>query len=617
MFTAAVFVVFILLIGYCSRRSLAETIPVGYSIIILLMFIFSFFNKMQGYILLLLLGIIAIVIYLYFNKNSNSFLEYFRAELFKPSIYITVLLIILLSVSYNIKIFMGNDDIRYWGAATKAIYLRNGYEPAFCNINPNFGDYPQGLMFILCFFMYIRGGWHENVLYIGFMLFALSFIIPIFDHIHIKKKNEWPLIPLFAFVVYSISSSYTRFGISLEPDRAMAIVFAGSLASIALDKDINTFTFLRTSLYGITLCLLKSIGFVWMLFSFLFLVMNITKKSNSKKAYLYCAFDVISPVAITIVWNIFCKITHRTTYLSQNAFSSFQSSANWIQVIKERAFIIRMFFENFFLRNLNCTSFGINVKGYGINLSPFGFIILFIVLLIYIWKRYQPNISVVSVKTAVLFISAIGILYHIVLLWSYIFMFYNEFNVENPWHMQNMTSHYLGPFYFGTLILLLSIIIRNNESTEADCKQHTFLCHFGLILPILIMVLLSNYPFTFYTLWGYREEIPGIINERQKYHDKLAQFEGEINEIIDGENTRIAFITDDGDSMLKAYMYCFASPISIYYLNLSDMNDKSQLQDLIQFNHCKYIFYYSDSDNSIPFGPKLLDANNLYRISEL
>lgn len=607
MINSLLFIAILFGFGLLFNRYIVEVLPVAFCFLIGILFCLAFLN-MLGLIEIVFIVVLIVIIMIMIRKKIqiSAFKVYIKKQLNNPAIYIMLALIVLLTVCLSQRQVSEYDDYKYWAAAVKSLIARNGYEAPHTTFIVSYGDYPQGFPLILWWFERIKGSWNEPILYIGFMIFALSFLLPMCRKFRVRGKIHFFLIVcIFPILIYSISSSYTRFGISLEPDRAMALIYAGALMGVVSEDDYDLFSYIRISLYMVAMVLMKSVGFIWSFFAFSFFLLFKTVKQ--KRIILKDFATLAAPLIVLIGWNIYCVRTERRAYLTQNMFNAFFEKGNWISIIEERYFIVEMYIRNFLTAALNCVSM-VTENTVGINLSPAGFVILFIGLALCIKKMRICTSAEIRMFTGFSVIT--GIIYHIILLWSYLFMFYDEFSLSNSNHMQNMTSHYAGPFYIGTLLLFSEIILNKNNFTKSVvCYRYA--------VAIITMISVSSIPLTYTFLWGYRDE--KLVNknaaERQKYRDILAPFILETQIIPDELNCRILFVNTSKDGALRSYLHYFTSPLSVYDIYIDEF-DLNKILVEVERSHSNYIYVYNSdikkkTDNSLG-----ISSNVLYKVIE-
>lgn len=621
MISLILFVILLVITGSLFNKLIIEIIPVGFCAMILIMYFLAFF-RLLGVLELILVGILLIGLIIV-KRNGigiQEVIKWIKWQFKMPGTYCFLCLFTILTIALWHRQVLEYDDYKYWASAVKSLLARGGYETVNHLFIASYGDYPQGLPLILWWFEHILGTWHENMLYIGYMYFAMSFLLPMTRKISIENKILQTCFCIgISILLYAISTSYTRFGISLEPDRVMALIYAGALLSVATDENNDCFSRIRLSLYMIAIILMKSIGFVWALFAFSFYI--IWKKVRNIKINLFDMLVILGPIVILASWNIYCVFTNRSAYLTENMFEALLREKNWVSIIRSRFFIVQTFLENFITLELNCVSTVSNTT-FGINLSSMGFLIVYIFLIIFIARKNLCNGK--EVKAITMFVFVTGIIYHIILLWSYLFMFYDEFTISNRYHMQNLTSHYAGPFYIGSLLLLLEIIFNKDnfyEDLPEDCnvegksnKRYT-----RYMIFLMIMLLLPNYSLTYQFLLGYRKQeiVEKNMNARLYYTNVLTPFMERIILIPDSLNERVFFMTTTVDGRLRSYLHYFTTPLSVFDIYRDEISIED-LKEQITISESKYFFVMDSYDSTEKEKLKEwggIDTDTLYEIS--
>lgn len=202
-------------------------------------------------------------------------------------------------------------------------------------------------------------------------------------------------------------------------------------------------------------------------------------------------------------------------------------------------------------------------------------------------------------------------------------MFNDEFTESNQYHMQNMTSHYAGPFYIGTLLLLLEIIFNRNDlyegfSENSRVEGMSNKKYIRYIIFSLVMVLLPSYPLTYQYLLGYRKQelVRNNLDARVYYMKVLTPFTDKIGALPDSLNKRVLFLTTTTDGRLRSYLHYFTTPLSVFDI----YKDEICAEDLIEqitVSESNYLFILDSYDDTEKRKLKKLgiETNILYEIS--
>lgn len=558
--------------------SLSEAIPFNFSAIVVIASVLAYFNILSLTNVILPASALIVLVLAISDKQFSELVNIFRNILRSYRFYTICLTILIISILMWNRGIVAYDDFKYWAASVKALAANNGYEAAYSNVGPAYGDYPQGLLLFLWWAENISGGWHENVLYIAQTVLTVSFLFPLLD-----STPENPLSFLMSLLLIALSSAFTRFGMSLEPDRTMAVIYSAAMLCIFdMDRGNIRFNILRLSLYLTVIVLMKSVGILWAVSALIFLI--VLRKT---KAVNILATAVL-PVLSCIVWFSFCRMNFRTTYLTQNMLYSLKVPLDEaVRTMAANSFIIKMFLRNFALNSINCSSF-MGYRGI-LSLSAMAYFLLYAVLFLAAGK-YDCNESREVRRTGRFFIVS-GLLYFLILLWSYLFMFAPEFSADNPGHMQNMTSHYSEPALMAPIVVLFRIFTRNKPYTDRNREKGGLSASKGWILSVAALSLLVNFPMTFSVLGGSRF-CPSVFEAQPETEDKYRAAFSNLTECLDpssqGKTGRLMYCGESVSNVGYCYLHYFLSPIST--VESPYLPGATDLKHLMDENHCTLLW---------------------------
>lgn len=586
-----------------------ETVPTNLCGICLILHLLAFFNKLYMIDLICVLIMLGLLIghFLLKQKRGKDFgilhLDGIVDSFNNRTLIVLVVTIVFVCFFMRNRYIAGWDDFKFWAAQVKSLFYQNGYGKPHTNICNYFGDYPMGNLLMEYWFERLGGeSFRESLLYIGQMIFSIGFLVPII------KKMPSNIISVIVSIILLISfgSAFTRFGIGLEPDRTMAFAYGAALVSVLNMKSHPDKFFYRIQ-FGLILgviCLQKSIGFLWAIFALIFYLVffKIDKQklgvieARRLKLKLGGVFATII-VVITGSWNIYCNVYNRSTYLTQEMANSFgMPFSDQVQHIKDHIYIIPLFLKIIFLKEMNCSSFYPELKWNGLNLSPFAFI-LFAYILCFLMSKNNVD----GVKTVWRFSVVVNLLYALILLWSYLFMFYRELSPERLAHLQNMTSHYYEPAICGMIMCVYGVALQNRNSLNI---KHWSSSNHNFFMIGFITLLLVNIPMVFVFSFNNNfvksyYEVP--VEQRKKYSAEIKDMVEQIKKVDDPNNARVVICQKQSSGSDDTFRFCLlhyeVSPIStVDYIGELNMET---LSDLIGKNHCGYAYIansYSDTE---------------------
>lgn len=568
------------------KLKLVSTLPTTICGLMLVLYILAFFNKLSliDWIFLLLFAIL--VPFLVFSKIQDK-KGRLKSGLLNPSSLIMVGTILITIIGMYSLSIVAYDDFKFWASTVKSLYYQDGYGAPYTNIDPRFGDYPQGALLLLWIGEHCSGVFRENTLYISYTIVSLCFLMPLTNNI---KKYRY--IPIAIILIFAFSSAFTLFGASLEPDRMMALVYGSGLVSaFNSTKKISQYYYIQFVLTCCCVTIIKSVGILWSLFLIVFLFL-ISYRIKTKKRIKKTIIALFSTMIVYCSWNYYCLAFGREAYLTQEMHSSIgMPISETASHIVDYLFVIKMYVKVLLLMPANCADrFDAPFPLNGLMLSPVCYIILFYIVL-YLIKR-SGIINLQQFKITSIFFLAIYVLYYGILLWSYLFMFYTEFTAENVSHMQNMTSHYAEPALVGNLMLLLRFMLITPDhtylikfKTGIKVSSHFFVC--------VMLVLIVSFPTTFFMLFG---EAFGINSheatkaQQESSDNQNAELVDAVRNVDDPLNSRV-LIADERlgrNGVGFCYVNYELSPIST--VNILSLTDVHVLDEEARAQNCNYVY---------------------------
>ena len=183
--------IFILALACAFRKSFVEMLPVGISGLVLLLYVLSFGRHLtwiDGIAPLLLCGM---GLYFFMRKKGEQRKELLRQciEILKdPSTAVGLILFVAVAVGVSGKVVSWWDDYNFWATDVKSIFYRNGFADKYANAAPEFGDYPPGTQMMKWWFLHFSPGqFREGLMFVGYYVFNLSFLLPLLHYI--RKKT--------------------------------------------------------------------------------------------------------------------------------------------------------------------------------------------------------------------------------------------------------------------------------------------------------------------------------------------------------------------------------------------------------------------------------------------
>ena len=572
-----------------------ETIPTNFCGLCIFLHFLAFVNRLSYIDLIELCVIIIGSVIIAKNKDWGKVISIFRQN--GRYIILFCFLIVLVCVGMRNRNIAGWDDFKFWGAQVKALYYRNGYGTKYTNIASTFGDYPMGTLLIEWWFEHLNGLFAESLLYIGQMIYAIIFLMPLIKKLSINLISSIIVIP----IIIAFGTAFTRFGIGLEPDRVMAFAYAGALCSVINigNNRGNHFYQIQFLLIISSICLMKSIGVVWALAAVIFYIIY-----DSEKGYTKLCRGSICLLVILLIWGgwtIYCKQFERTAYLTEILKSNLKMSVpNQIEHIHSHIYILWMYLKVMIFKGMNCSDFYPEIYHYGVSLSPVSFIVISTIICVLMARRDK------KIKKALWFNLTVCLVYACILLYSYFFMFYTELDESRGLHMQNMTSHYYEPAIVGIVVCSIKFFLDLNiDNSRIYLTIKKFVINKYVVVAAAVFPII-NFPMSY--VYSFSDNMDNAYYEVQNStrivcHEKIRGIVDSIKSGIDNwENSRVLVCTKQQSEINYldiCLMHYEVSPIStIEYNAKPDIDD---LKEIIEMNHCNYIYVDSSyrEDKSI------------------
>ena len=264
--------IFILTLVCVFHKSFVEMLPVGISSLVLLLYVLSFGRHLgwiDGIAPLLLCGV---VLY-FFTRKGEQRKELLRQciEILKDSSTIAgIILLLLVVIGVSGKVVSWWDDYNFWATDVKSIFYRNGFADKYANAAPEFGDYPPGTQMMKWWFLHFSPGqFREGLLFAGYYVFNLSFLLPLLHYIRKKTPLSMTLGAILLWIFPTMTEVFWCDGGCA--DFSMAVVYGAFLVAVIDRKDVSPWLYYgRQALYLMVLVLCKNTGFVWYAFAVLF-----------------------------------------------------------------------------------------------------------------------------------------------------------------------------------------------------------------------------------------------------------------------------------------------------------------------------------------------------------
>ena len=569
IFQIAALIILILGIGWKFKVRMVEAIPIGVSLLVLLLYILSFWRGLLFSDYLAVAFLVAVVIYLLrMSKQKRSeFVGFARKELTSPGMITAFIMVIVVTVCVRDKAVSWWDDYNFWATDVKSLFYLNGFADKYANVAAEFGDYPPGTQMMKWWFLHFSPNhFDEGLMFAGYYFMILAFLFPLLQFR--KKRNVFQMVAgaatLWLFPV--VAEAFWLDGCCA--DLTMAVVYGGFLAAV-VDREGHDrlFYFGRQTLYLMVLVLCKNTGFIWAAFGLLFdygYHLLVHKKENTeprdrKRDRRALLLVTLFPLLTEGSWLSFCLLNRRVAKLTGTALQMATGSMN-IPFYQED--MVKAFVEAFIKWPLH------RGETFGIDLSPLG---LFILLLLFVFLLYRFHIldKMLAVYTGI-FLLVTGILFYSFNLLSHLTIFAVETQYLEPYGMICSIERYGAPFMIGGLYLIAFFLLKKSKNGA------------GMAICLIFVLITTDYQAAYRGLVGYRDTVDEVISQRNEIVDEAAELFCERVGAGGNESVgRVLYLRDISDVswVRNTYISFEAAPVSVMYGNID--GDTIEIQDMI------------------------------------
>ncbi len=570
-FHVTFFLIFILYIAWKFKIKFVEACPVGVCLLVLTLYVLSFFRALSFSDYFAIAGVAATVAFLLFGKKERrrEVSAFARKELLSASTLTALLMTLMVSMCVSGKVVSWWDDYNFWAADVKSLFYLDGFAHKYANVAAEFGDYPPGTQMMKWWFLhFFPGEFQEGLMFAGYYFMNLAFLFPLLKNM--KKRN--------IFVMAAGGAALWLFPAVAEvfwlegccADLTMAVIYGAFLAAVADREHHRFFYYGRQALFLMVLVLCKNTGFIWAAFGILFTcgyqymmhkkqgadlgktgderenVQNGREEIKADRRGLLAVF--LFPVLTEGSWLFFCLLNRRVAKLTGTAVKMAVGSMN-IPAYQED--MVKAFVEAFISWPLH------RGKTIAIDLSPLG---LYLLLLVFVYLLYRFH--VLDKKMAGytgIFLAVSGAVFYAFNLLSHLTIFAVETQYLEPFGMVSSIERYGAPFAIGGLYLLAYYILNGPRPAV------------GAAVCMAFILLTTDYAGAYGSLWGYRQSAAEELAEREEIIDEAA--EEFLQTVGAGQREsigRVLYLRDISDVswVRNTYISFEAAPVSVMYGNV-------------------------------------------------
>lgn len=590
--------IFILALACAFRKSFVEMLPVGISGLVLLLYVLSFGRHLtwiDGIAPLLLCGM---GLYFFMRKKGEQRKELLRQciEILKdPSTAVGLILFVAVAVGVSGKVVSWWDDYNFWATDVKSIFYRNGFADKYANAAPEFGDYPPGTQMMKWWFLHFSPGqFREGLMFVGYYVFNLSFLLPLLHYIRKKTPLAMTLGTALLWIFPTMTEVFWCDGSCA--DFSMAVVYGAFLVAVMERKGASPwFYYGRQALYLMILVLCKNTGFVWYAFAVLFSIgIQILNRKMGEVLWQKrtAVWGTLAVVVLPFIsgggWFAFCYLHRRVAKLTGAAVQMATGDMN-IPEVKEQ--MLQAFGEAFVKWPLHRSSTWL------FDCSPL--LLLLFLLAVYVLLVVRKKLDRRMGRFLLIYTAGTAIVFYTLVLMSHLTVFAVETQYLEPYGMISSISRYGAPVTIGGLYLLAYLVMRSFTDNR------------GFYLCALVVLLSSDYAGAYRAIWGYRTGVQEELTKREEILDDAAhEFAEKVGAGTDSEITRVLYVRDSSDVswVRNTYLNFEAAPVSVMYANVELASvSREELLRLMEEAHASHLYMEGT----------LYTAEDLYMAEEL
>lgn len=577
VFISTIFLAVILMSAVTANRyreSVMDTFPVSTAVLILILYILAFFRGMN---LIGLFSFLYIIVQSAFLIRKNKLKETV-AILADPVFLSYFAVVIAIAVIISNTVLVWSDDINFWAADAKQFYSLNGFAPKFCNVCPEYGDYPPVPSLFKWLFLKISPRkYSEGLQFSGYSVLIYILLMPLAGKI--KKINLFKskflsvfisiLFPLTMILLPGVFSGLVCY--AAASDIPMGILYGILLLTIWEQKETDEFFYYtKIALYTSVLLLIKSVGIEWVLFALIFYLLFAKKQ---KKILASMAFSA----SFFISWILFCAINERSTDLTQSSKNIIINGYQLPAIAKD---MFLSFTKAFWLRPMHAN--------HNVTLDPSTGLTIILLLIFVLFLGFKSLLDKKETLKLFSFLSVSALIGYVIIFFAHISIFQTEDQYLNTYAMCHSISRYGCPISFGSTILIIGLLFDRFK----DKKDLTFQ-RIAVIVFMLLICLTTDYDGLKEYLYKYKGHIAyynGVFEDMMTEEGRVLvyrlsheQYYGKRIIAFRDENREIK----DYDSYLKKEV----SPASLVFATYdTDKDSFESIAEKIKNSHADFVY---------------------------
>ena len=168
-----------------------EAVPIGTSLLVMLLYGLSFFRalSLSDYLAAAFLLFVLIRFIRASRDEKRNMLSFGKDCLTEGGALTALLMTAVVTICVGSKLVSWWDDYNFWATDVKSIYYLDGFAGKYTNVAPEFGDYPPATQMIKWWFLHFSPGqFKEGLMFGGYYFMMLSFLFPLLSFLQKKKR---------------------------------------------------------------------------------------------------------------------------------------------------------------------------------------------------------------------------------------------------------------------------------------------------------------------------------------------------------------------------------------------------------------------------------------------
>lgn len=576
-----------LFISWHYKEQLVTVLPCGAGILIFLLYILAFFQKLSAINIIsacfILLGMVLMA-------KRKDVLYYFRNEIFSASSITMFIIYLLVFLLIKDRMIIHWDELGVWGLEVKSIYFVNGFADKFKFTAIGYADYfpGQGLFeWWTCHFSPVV--FKEGLAYVGYYWLYITFLMPVLKYIEFKKKYCIILSGIAITILFMLFPGITgTFGYRfLSAELLISAAFAQCLFQyIDLQKHDTRFSILNLIFCMMQLMLFKETGILYALMALLFgcIMLNVKKERDFFRNVdaMGCRgiiiVSLISSIPV-IIWKVYCKKLGRIKYFDNATKYLVNALGEHNYKLDENAGLyVNSFLKSIFNEPLH------EDKTIFMDITVIICVSLILFLIFYIYSN--GYLTRKECWMTCVFYGISFILCSVVLICMHVFIFREKQYIETQIMIKSI-SRYLEPMFFGFLIFLFYFLISNDSKTVNRWKN--------IMLCISIILLCTNYQRAYDSVINYRNKTKVIVKDREDIILNYEDFFNDLKQIDSTKYSRVLYIEPVNNFGYERLFRYLVAPNSLIVQQVAPDKAVERFKEDIKFdvakNHCDYIFF--------------------------